>query len=231
MRKYLYILVALALSLPLHAQNLTVKFDNCTVEKAMELLKGQGVSFILKSDYVDLDTRVSASFENASLEDIIKKIFQGQNVSWEVNDKAVVISNKPQNVENTRKSSTQQYATGRILDAKGDSVIGASIFIQGSKTGTVSDVDGHFSIPVSKESFLNVTCIGYTGQIVQVKPGMDYLIVLEEDSEFLDEVVVVGFGSQKKVNLTGSVATVSNKDIVQRPVQNATQALQGLVAG
>ena len=67
--------MALAVSMSLQAQNLTVKFDNCTVEKAMEQLKSQGISFVLKSDCVDLGTRVSASFENAPLEDIVKKIF------------------------------------------------------------------------------------------------------------------------------------------------------------
>ena len=231
MRKCFVILVALAVSMSLQAQNLTVKFDNCTVEKAMEQLKNQGISFVLKSDSVDLGTRVSASFENAPLEDIVKKIFQGQNVVWTVNDNAVVVSNKPQNADSKQKTAPQLYTTGRILDAKGGAVIGASVFIQGTNTGTISDHDGHFSIPVTKESLLNVSCMGFTSQIVQVKPGMDYVIVMEEDTEYLDEVVVVGFGSQKKVNLTGSVATVSNKDIIQRPVQSATQALQGLVAG
>ncbi len=231
MRKCLIMLVALAVSLPLQAQNLTVKFDNCTVEQAMEQLKGKGISFVLKSESVDINSRVKASFNDASLESIVEAIFFGQDVVWIIEDGVVVVSSKPVVKSDSNKSALESLATGRILDTKGESVIGASIFIQGTNSGTISGMDGKFSLSVDRETFLVISCMGYTSQKVRVKPGNDYVIVLEEDSEYLDEVVVVGFGSQKKINLTGSVATVSNKDIIQRPVQNVTQALQGLVPG
>lgn len=231
MKKWITILIGMALALTLQAQNVTVRFENCTVEKAMELLKSQGISFVLKSDSIDIDRKVSASFDNSPLEEVVRTIFQGQNVDWEINGNAIVVFQKPSPQKGTNDEARQLYATGRILDVNGAPVIGASIFVQGSKNGTISDIDGKFSIAVDSEVFLNISCIGYTSQKVQVKPKKDYVVILEEDAEFLDEVVVVGFGSQKRVNLTGSVSTVSNKDIVQRPVQSATQALQGLVAG
>lgn len=230
MKKWLVTLASLALSLSLSAQNLTVRFENCTVEKALEQLKGKGISFVLKSASVNMASTVNASFTDAPLDEIVEAIFHGQNVTWVIENGAVVVSSKTA-ADDSRSPAPKHFASGKITDTNGELVIGASIFIQGTKTGTISDMNGKFSISIDKETFLVISCMGYTSQKVQVKPGNDYVIVLEEDSEYLDEVVVVGFGSQKKVNLTGSVSTVSNKDIVQRPVQNVSQALQGLVPG
>lgn len=121
--------------------------------------------------------------------------------------------------------------SGTVRDASGESVIGASVLEKGTTNGTVTDLDGNFSLSVSEGAILEISFIGYKTQEVKVQPGQTVNITLKEDTEVLDEVVVVGFGTQKKVNLTGSVSVVSSEDIAQRPVTNATQALQGVVPG
>lgn len=124
----------------------------------------------------------------------------------------------------------QKNVTGTITDAKGEPIIGANVVEKGTSNGVISDVDGNFKLLVAPGSTLVITYIGYKTQ--EVKTGNSPLkVVMKEDSETLSEVVVVGFGTQKKVNLTGSVSVVSGEEMALRPVSNATQALQGMVPG
>ncbi len=121
---------------------------------------------------------------------------------------------------------------GVVFDDTGLSVIGASVVEKGNPgNGTITDIDGNFTLKVSENAVLIITYVGYSQQEVTVIPGKTLQITLKEDSQILDEVVVVGYGVQKKVNLTGSVATVNGEDLEQRPLANATQSLQGLVPG
>lgn len=122
--------------------------------------------------------------------------------------------------------------TGSVVDANnGDPIIGASVAVEGTSTGTMTDIDGKFSLNVSKGAKLTISYIGYIEQTVVIGDQKTLHVQLKEDSKQLEEVVVVGFGTQKKVNLTGSVGVIDNKAFEDRPVQNAVQALQGRVAG
>lgn len=136
-------------------------------------------------------------------------------------------------VPNTIPSIAQQNATytltGTVLDQNGIPVIGANVIEKGTTNGTVTDFDGNFSIQVNKNSVLTVSFIGYVSQEVAVKGGNKLNITLKEDSQALDEVVVVGYGTQKKVNLTGAVEQVTSEVFDNRSVPNVTQALQGSI--
>ena len=119
---------------------------------------------------------------------------------------------------------------GQVLDSTGEPVIGATVKVQGQKGGTVTDLDGNFSVDAPKGATLEISYVGYKTQTVKVGNG-PVKITLQDDNQSLSEVVVVGFGTQKKVNLTGAVSVVDSKELASRPVANATQALQGLVPG
>lgn len=135
------------------------------------------------------------------------------------------------NVQFLNAQSSTIHVKGVVNDAMGP-VIGASIVEKGKATnGTITDMDGNFSLSVPANATLTVSFIGYKTQDVPVAGKTSLSITLKEDTEVLDEVVVVGFGTQKKVNLTGSVGLATAKEIEARPVANATQALQGLVPG
>ena len=125
----------------------------------------------------------------------------------------------------------QNSVVGVVKDKSGMSVIGASILVKGTSKGTITDFDGKFSLNISDKSVLVISYIGYKPQEVNVVPGQNITVELVEDTEMLEEVVVVGFGTQKKVNLTGSVGIAEAKELESRPVTSATQALQGLVPG
>lgn len=125
----------------------------------------------------------------------------------------------------------QISVSGVVVDNQGNPIIGASVLEEKTSNGTITNLDGEFKLTVAAGSMLKITFIGYKDVLVKASDVKDLKIVLEEDTETLDEVVVVGFGTQKKVNLTGSVAVVGHEEIASRPVANATQALQGLVPG
>lgn len=125
----------------------------------------------------------------------------------------------------------KQNVSGVVKDASGLEVIGASVLEKGTTNGTITDINGRFTLEVKPGAVLVVSFIGYTPQEIPAKPGQALQITLKEDTQTLDEVVVVGFGTQKKVNLTGSVGVVNADEIASRPVANAAQALQGLVPG
>lgn len=121
-------------------------------------------------------------------------------------------------------------ATGVVTDETGEPVIGVSVKVQGSNTGTITNLDGEFSLDAPKGATLEFSFVGYKTATAQVT-GAPIRITLKEDSEVLDEVVIVGYGSQKKVNVTGAVGMVNSDVLEARPVQNVSQALQGVVPG
>lgn len=118
---------------------------------------------------------------------------------------------------------------GNVVDSNGEPIIGATIMEKGTTNGTVTDLDGNFALNVAAGAIIQISYIGFETQ--ELKASDNLRIKLKEDTEVLDEVVVVGFGTQKKVNLTGSVSVVDEEELRNRPVTNATQALQGVVPG
>lgn len=125
----------------------------------------------------------------------------------------------------------QNPVVGNVSDVYGEPIIGATVIEKGTSNGTATDIDGKFSLNLSSGSTIEISYIGYISQEIKVSDNESLNIVLVEDLQTLDEVVVVGFGTQKKMNLTGAVSTASSKDLESRPVTNATQALQGLIPG
>ena len=126
----------------------------------------------------------------------------------------------------------QQQVSGTVRDAKGEPVIGAGIVVEGTQNGVVTDIDGRWTLSVPSNSTLVASCIGYTDVKVKVSAGQSvYDITLEESSLYLDDVVVIGYQTVKRRDLTGSVSSVNSKQLSSTPVANVAQALQGKLAG
>ncbi len=126
----------------------------------------------------------------------------------------------------------QGKVSGTVVDATGEPVIGASVIVKGTSTGTITDFDGKFTIPsVSSKASLVISYVGYTSQTVAVDGKNQINVTLQEDRQLLDEVVVVGYGTQKKSDVTGAMVSVDSEKLNARPVNNAIEALQGKAAG
>ena len=124
----------------------------------------------------------------------------------------------------------QQKITGNVSDATGEPIIGASVIVKGTTNGTITDFDGNFTLNAPAKSVLEVSYVGYQTQTVTVGDG-PLKIILQEDTEQLDEVVVVGYGSVRKRDLTGSISTVGADKLKERSFGNALQSMAGQVSG
>ena len=134
-------------------------------------------------------------------------------------------------IDDVKMTQQDGTCTGVIKDTTGETVIGASVVIKGTTNGTITDFDGKFSLSgANKGDVIQISFVGYVTQEV-VWDGKPLNVILKDDTQTLEEVVVVGFGTQKKVNLTGAVSTVGAKELASRPVNSVTDALQGTVAG
>lgn len=219
---------ALCLNLSVFSQNITLKTGNVTVKEAMEQLKkSSGYSFVFSSVDVDTQKRVSVSVQNASIEEAVKQILKGQNeLSYEIKGRKVVIQRSF-----ASSKALRQQVKGKVLDEKGEPIIGATVTEEGTSNGTITDYDGMFTLEASKDGILTISYIGYKSQQVSIAGKDMVAVTLKEDMEQLDEVVVVGYESQKKVNLTGAVSTVNAKMLENRTGSDPYNMLTGQIPG
>lgn len=211
------------------AQSIAMKMSNVTVKQAMdELEKKSGYSFVFSSQDLDTQKRISVSADNDDVRTVIQQILDGQSVTYDIQGKNIVVRKITQQKAPTGKLKT---VTGTIVDPLGDPVIGANIVIKGTTNGTISDMDGKFSMEVPEDGVLQISYIGYVDYSVRVAGKKDLNIVLSEDSEALDEVVVVGYGTSTKRNLIASVSSVKSEEMANLPVTNITQGMAGRAAG
>ena len=211
------------------AQSIQLKLNNVTVKKAMtELKQKSGYSFVYETSDVDTNKKVSVDAENAK--DAIAQILKGQNVTYEIQGKNVVIQRK--NANNSKANQGKKRTVkGTVKDNNGEPVIGATIMESGTKNGTVTDADGNFTLEIAPDSKLDITSIGYKPMTVRPSATGTTSVSLSEDSNLLDDVVVVGYGTQRKKLITGSTVHVTADDIAAVNAVDAFGALQSQASG
>lgn len=213
---------------------ISIEMNNATVEEVLnEIEMNSGYHFLYNNQLIDVDRKVSVKADADNIESVLHDLFDGTNVVYKIVNKQIVLGSNLENKDLGGASVSQtRIIKGCVVDKDGVPVIGANIRVKGTKIGTITDIDGNFSLNIDDSaSFLEVSYIGYETQSISLKGKKELSIVLKEDTETLDEVVVVGFGTQKKANLTGAVSTVDSETFKERPVQNAVQALQGAIPG
>ena len=207
-----------------YAQSISMKMNGVTVEQAIEeLQKKSGYSFVYVGGDLDLDKTVT--IDAKQLQEAIEQILKGQGVSYEIQGKNIVIRKGAKKAQKPAKK-----VTGTVKDETGEAVIGASIRLIGTDKGTITDMDGNFSLDMSEGDEIEVSYIGYTSQTIKYD-GQALAIRLKEDTEMLDEVVVVGYGTMKKKDLTGAVSSVKMSDEPIGTVTSVSQVLAGKAAG
>ncbi len=226
-KKMLVLVMMLTLGITAWAQSLQIRLNNVTVKKAMtELKQKSGYSFVYEAS--DVDTNKKVNIDAKDLKQAIDQILDGQEVSYEIKGKNIVISKKQ--VNKPASSASKQRVTGTVKDNNGEPVIGATVMEKGTQNGTITDMDGNFVIEVAPGAQLDISYIGYKSQTVKASAG-NISIDLVEDSNLLDDVVVVGYGTMKKSDLTGAVASANLKDFEHSPNSNIAMMLQGTVPG
>ncbi len=219
----------LCLNVPLMAKTITINLNNVSVKQAMDELKSiTGYTFVYSSNDLDSKKKISVSANDEDIEAVIGQILNGQKVSYEIKDKTIIVK-KITNTTNTQQSAPKKV-TGTVVDASGIPVIGANVMVKGTTNGSITDMNGNFTLDVPEGSVLEISYIGYLTQTVKANSS-NISVALKEDTQKLDEVVVVGYGTQKKVNLTGSIESVKSDRIDSKPVSNLASALTGEAAG
>ena len=207
-----------------YAQSIALKMNKVTVEEAItELQKKSGYSFVYMGGDLDLDKTVS--IDAKELQEAIDQILKGQDVTYEIQGKNIVVRKGAKKAQQPAKK-----VTGTVKDAAGAPIIGASVRLLGTDKGTITDIDGNFSLDMSEGDEIEVSYIGYTSQTIKYD-GRALAVRLKEDTELLDEVVVVGYGTMKKKDLTGAVSSVKMDDAPVGTFSTISHALAGKAAG
>ena len=213
------------------AQKVTLSFQNETFEKVLNSIKQQtGLSLVFSEQLVDLNRKVSINVNSVPVEDALRQLLTSTNLSYEIkNNKLYLIERKTNEKSGELKQSKK--ISGKVIDDKGEPIIGATIIVKGTKDGVVTDYDGNFSIEANSQSVLAVSYIGYSTTEVAVSTNKNLIIELAEESKALDEVIVVGYSSQKKSELSSSAVTLSADKLTDVSTPDIGNMLQGKVAG
>ncbi len=226
---------AYAVDADAQAAKINVSNSRMTIGNFIEQVEEEtGYMFVYNKREVDLNRTVSLEAGNSSVADCLNRIFENSGITYVFEDDYIVLTKRTKDAKATLiVQQSGKTIKGVITDEAGLSVVGANVIVKGTTIGTVTDVDGNFSIEVpSDDAVLVISYIGYMEQEIPVKRQKSWSIVLKEDSQSLDEVVVVGYGTQKKIDLTGAVTSVKMDDVIgNRPIGSAAQALESTVPG
>ena len=209
----------------------TVDIDNLPLTDALKSLEEQsGYSFFYSNALPDRDTVVSVKAEDKDITYVMDRILAGLDIAYELKeDKQIALYARKQE---SKAGAASRMVSGVVIDTDGLPVIGAGVLVSGQTYGTVTDEHGNWSLELKNgDVTLEFSAMGYQTVSLSTKGQNEMNVTLPMDSQFLDEVVVVGYGTQKKVNLTGSVSMVSSEDMASRPASSLASGLQGMLPG
>lgn len=225
--------VGLAQAAGTYAQNarISLEANNQTVREVLHEIEAQSeFDFFFNNKHVDLDRRVSVDADRSNIFEVLDEVFEGTNVKYTVLDKKIILSTE------LREASAQQQnkaVSGTVLDTNGEPLIGATVALKSDNSkGTITDINGHFRLEgLPSNAVLQVSYIGYRTVEVPVAGQKELNIVLKEDTETLDEVVVIGYGSQRKSDLTGGLVAVGKEKLEMVQSSNLLDRLAGQIPG
>ena len=207
----------------------TVVADNMSTGKVIsEIEKQTDYLFVYNVNEVNLKRNVKVNAQNKSVAEVLNKVFEGTDIYYAMEGKNIMLMSKAKDGEAVQQANK---VTGIVKDANGEPVIGANVTVKGQSIGTITDIDGRFVLDAPKDAVLQITYIGYVSQEVKVSGNKELNVVLKEDTETLDEVVVIGYGTAKKSDLTGATAQIKPEALTSSVVGNALESLQGKAAG
>lgn len=213
------------------AQRVSMSLNNVKVEKVLSAITKQtGLSVAYSKQIVNLDRKVSIQVENADVTSVLEKLVANTNLNYEIKNNKIYLFEK-QTVPTKPAIQQKKQISGKIVDQNGEPVIGANIYVKGTTNGTMTDLDGNFSLSVPETGTLLISYIGFLSQNIDIKGQANFLIVLKEDTQSLDEVVVVGYGVQKKRDLTGAISSVKMTNTPVGTISTVSHALAGKAAG
>ena len=218
----------LASQMTISAQNVSFSTDKVTLKSAFEKIeKASKYKIAYNSSQLNANRSVTLSKKSDDVFGMLTQLLKGTNCTYELEGNYIII--KP--LQKAQTSGKKVKVRGVIKDETGEPIIGATVRVKGQSEGTVSDLDGNFTLDVTDDNTLQISYIGYQTQEFAVGKQHHFSIVLEEDKKILNEVVVIGYGTQKKGDITSSVGSVKSEDFTAGAINDAGQLIQGKIAG
>lgn len=221
---------ALALDNYAQTKRLDIKIEESGVVSALEKIEAQSEFFFFYNNkVVNLDKKISVDLKNKTINEVLDALFEGTDIQYTINNRQIILSQR----DSANPSSQPQRAiTGRVTDQSGAPIPGATVLVKGTTVGVVTDMDGKYSLSVpSGAETLAFSFVGMKSQEVKIGTQTVINASLAEETIGLEEVVAVGYGTQKKANLTGAVGNIQLDDMKDRPLTNTGLAMQGTVSG
>lgn len=228
---WLFCIALQAVSIPILAQSakITLRLKNVTVEEVLTSIENQTeYRFLYNKDIVDVSRIVSISVKNELMTLVLDKLFKGEGVSYTIEKRQIVLNKVSSRAQDNKQPVK---VTGKVVDESGEALPGVTVMIEGATQGTITGIDGNYQLQVPEGSTLKFTSIGYTTYTQKITRPMTLNVTMKEDSKQLDEVVVVGYGTTTRKNLTTSIATVKTEKISRAATSNMSQMLLGRAAG
>ena len=229
----LFICIIHASAIPYaEAQRVSVQIKNGTFYDVVTQIEKQSeFMFFYKSEEVDNNQPITLEATNKLVTEILDEMLKGRELSYQIIDRQIIISKSRSNLSTAIVQQQGRRVTGTVFDDQGEPIIGANIIEKGTTNGVVSDLDGKFTLTVPENATLQISFIGFITQEIPVRNQSDITVTLRENLQTLEEVVVVGYGVQRKSDVTGAIAKIETGDIQNRTITDANQALQGKTAG
>lgn len=218
----------LASQMTISAQNVSFSTNKVTLKSAFEKIeKASKYKIAYNSSQLNANRSVTLSKKSDDVFGMLTQLLKGTNCTYDLEGNYIII--KP--LQKAQTSGKKVKVRGVIKDETGEPIIGATVRVKGQSEGTVSDLDGNFTLDVTDGNTLQISYIGYQTQEFAVGKQHHFSIVLEEDKKILNEVVVIGYGTQKKGDITSSVGSVKSEDFTAGAINDAGQLIQGKIAG
>lgn len=214
-----------------HSQNakVSIRMNNVKLDKILNEIENQTDYLFIYNNQVDINKITSVKVKNEAVAQVLDRILSGTGINYELEGTHIILTTEA--IKDLHAQQQAKTVTGTVTDVSGEPIIGANIRIKGTTTGTITDIDGNFSIEAKPQSVIEVSYIGYLTQETVINNQKSIRFLLKEDTKTLDEVVVIGYGVQKKADLTGSVANINTEKLNTQSNANIGQALQGKIAG
>lgn len=214
-------------------KKLSLSIENSTVKDVLGAIEEQSeFYFMYSSKVINADRVVSVDVDNEKIDDVLNSLFYGTEVEYTIKDRIIVLATPDLLNEEIFIEPQQGSVSGNVIDRSGKPLPGVTVIIKGTTTGTVTDIDGFYSIPdVPEDAELKFSFVGMKTQEILVGNQAQINITMEEDAIGIDEVVAIGYGTIKKSDLTGSVTSVKTEDLENVKMQSIDQALAGRAAG
>ena len=212
----------------------TINKRNATIKEILNEIEKQTDYLFIYNDEINANEKVSVKAKQEAVSSVLNSMLKDKDMKYSMEGNHIILSkSEPSENENITNVLQQQKKriSGTVLDENGQPIIGANIIEAGTTNGTVTDIDGKFTLDVSNNATIRISYIGYLEQEVNTSGKNTLNITLVEDTQTLEEVVVVGYGIEKKVNIIGSIATVGTDDLNASPVSNISNAIAGRLPG